>query len=140
MCVGDTRTRMIRAAFHPDCLSLTVKFPGSMMVWGCIVRRGPGMLHIVEGTINATAYQKVLQENLLPVIPLLHPEDEFPFQQDGTPCRTASTTLRWLEDHNIPTLTNWPPNSPDMNPIENVWRKMKRRFRKLRPRTKEALM
>ena len=141
--VGDARMRVIhtpREAFHPDCLARTVKFPGSdVMIWGCIGRRGPGKLHFVEGTINATAYQHILDTSLPPSIPILHPEGEYIFQQDGATCHTARTTRHWLDEHDIPTLPNWPPNSPDLNPIENVWRIMKQRLRKLRPRTNEAL-
>jgi len=45
------------------------------------------------------------------------------FQQDGTRAHTSKTTIAWLDEnikHYIP-LEDWPPNSPDLSPTENVW-------------------
>ena len=45
------------------------------------------------------------------------------FQQDGARCHTSAMTTRWL-DTNIPSYIkpkDWPPNSPDLSPIENLW-------------------
>ena len=45
------------------------------------------------------------------------------FQQDGARCHTSVKTIRWL-DENIPSYihaNDWPPNSPDLSPIENIW-------------------
>lgn len=43
--------------------------------------------------------------------------------QDNAPIHKSASTMDWLDDHDIPIL-DWPPRSPDMNPIENVWGKM----------------
>ena len=142
VAVRDTRMRVLRTkseAFHEDSFSHTVKFPASVMVWGCIGRRGPGKLHLVNGTINALAYQGILETNLLPSIPMLRGEGEVIFQQDGATCHTARTTRRWLEEHSVPVLQEWSPSSPDFNPIESVWHKMKKRLRQQRPRSLGAL-
>ncbi len=38
----------------------------SLMVWGCISAYGMGSLHVLEGTMNAERYIKVLEQHMLP--------------------------------------------------------------------------
>ena len=45
---------------------------------------------------------------------------EFVFMQDGAPCHTSAKVKNWLHSH-CNLLIFWPPNSPDLNPIEMVW-------------------
>ncbi|KAF5328881.1 hypothetical protein D9758_018394 [Tetrapyrgos nigripes] len=46
------------------------------------------------------------------------------FQHDGAPSHTAKTMKKWFSDHGIPLFPH-PPSSPDLNPIEHVWHKLK---------------
>ncbi len=48
------------------------------------------------------------------------------------------STSTWFKDHGIPVL-NWPANSPDLNPIENLWGIVKRKMRYARPNNAEEL-
>ena len=42
------------------------------------------------------------------------------FQQDNAPIHTAKFTKDWYVNNEVEVL-EWPPHSPDLNPIENVW-------------------
>ncbi len=50
----------------PACYQRSVQKPASLMVWGCISAYGMGSLHVLEGTMNAERYIKVLEQHMLP--------------------------------------------------------------------------
>ncbi len=60
------------------------------------------------------------------------------FQQDLAPAQTAKSTKSWLNDHGVGVL-DWPANSPDLNPIENLWDIVKRNMRNKRPKHADEL-
>ena len=46
------------------------------------------------------------------------------FQQDGAPAHTARKTVAFLEESAVPFIrpNEWPPNSPDLNPLDYcIW-------------------
>jgi transposase len=47
------------------------------------------------------------------------------FQQDNASSHKAKVCMQWFEDHGI-ELLEWPPSSPDLNPIGNLWAELKR--------------
>ncbi len=56
---------------------------------------------------------------MLPSADQLFKDADFIFQQDLAPAHTAKSIKSWLNDHGVGVL-DWPANSPDLNPIENL--------------------
>ncbi len=75
---------------------------------------------------------------MLPSADKLYGDADFIFQQDLAPAHTAKGTKSWFNDHGV-TVLNWPANSPDLNPIENLWSIVKRKMRDTRPNNADDL-
>uniref|UniRef100_A0A3P8UHJ6 Tc1-like transposase DDE domain-containing protein n=1 Tax=Cynoglossus semilaevis TaxID=244447 RepID=A0A3P8UHJ6_CYNSE len=123
---------------NPSCLRSSVKYPQSVMIWGAMSSAGVGKLCFLKSKVTATVYQNVLEDFMIPSAEDLYGDADFIFQQDLAPAHTARSTKTWFDAHAI-TVLDWPANSPDLNPIENLWGILKRKMRGTRPNNKEEL-
>ena len=128
-----------------DCIIQRVKHPIQVMVWSVMSIFGTGRLYIVEGNMRQQQYKCVLEQRLLPQLREWAQKKgftgtgDFIFMHDGAPCHKGREVTRFLEDHGIEVLP-WPGNSPDMNPIENLWAILKSEMKKKTITNKQQLI
>jgi hypothetical protein len=98
----------------------------SFMFWGSISKHGVGSLVSLEVTMNAAKYVEILKEDPLPEFKNCETVIPGPWRmmQDNAPCHTAKVVKAFLASHEI-EMIEWPPFSPDLNPIENIWQWIK---------------
>lgn len=84
-------------------------------------------------------FTEILEKTLLPFIRDVCPFGHR-FMQDNDPKHTSLYARRFIQEHNV----NWwptPAESPDANPIENLWHEMKEVIRReVKPKCKEELV
>ena len=94
------------------------KFSQGIMVAGGLCYNGVGKLIFVTGTMNSTSYGQTLE---------YYKEDlerlgkNFYFQQDNASCHVGKKSADYIKNNFTNYLEFWPPNSPDLSPIEELW-------------------
>lgn len=92
---------------------------GGIMVWGAISYYGQIKLQFKTTKLNAEHYKNIL-ERAFPECSNIFRPLRWIFQQDNAPIHNARVVKAWISDQNV-TLMDWPPYSPDLNIVENVW-------------------
>ncbi|MEY4861805.1 MAG: hypothetical protein RL059_1509 [Bacteroidota bacterium] len=129
-------------AERTDVRSRRVQQGGSgQMLWGCVSFHAYGPLVALEGTQNSRTYLELLQTVVLPEMTEGARRGlNLVFQQDNAKCHTAVAVTNFLESWGYEVL-DWPPQSPDLSPIEIFWNVLKMKMKALqpRPRTKATM-
>jgi transposase len=110
----------------------------SLMLWSCFVNNVKGPLVPMEGRATADTYIDLLVTYLVPFMNSLeeHGIMNTMFQQDNAPIHKARRTMAYLNQQTFQTM-EWPPSSPDMNPIEHLWAVLKKELHRRFPDTKD---
>jgi transposase len=108
----------------PESFALLRQKPHGWMFWGSFVGRRKGPCFFWEKEYGGITSEKYCRFILPLVQQFIHGYVDMHFQQDGAPAHRADATRLELATLQIPWI-KWPPNSPDLNPIENVWHWMK---------------
>jgi transposase len=85
-------------------------------LYGCISIGGIETFKIFKENLNSEKYKEILDETLKKIY-----NNNYLYQQDNSPIHKSKKLLNYFNNNNIKILENWPPNSPDLNPIENLW-------------------
>ena len=102
----------------------------TISVWGCFSMHGRTPPVGTIGSFTSATYRVIIDNHIIPFIYDIHGgTNEFILQEDNCGPHRAKNIATYLANEDVARM-EWPPQSPDLNPIENVWGLMKNRLRK----------
>ena len=107
-----------------------------IFAWGGFCIRGKTSLFCFRNIMNANFYVDILQSHKQEIDKLFR--NNWRFQQDNDPKHTSHVARAFLNE-NFPEVMDWPSNSPDLNPIENLWAIVKRNVEMRMPKNLSEL-
>ncbi len=119
--------------YHVKALKGQFKNDTKINVWGCFCAHGVGRLHLIEGIMDSKVYVKILDNALRPSVKALFGRKPYIFHQDNDSKHKSKFTMEYIEDVGLPYLV-WPPQSPDLCPLENLWSILDQRFEMRKPK------
>lgn len=122
--------RIKRGAWNETCFVQKEKFYTGIMIWGAIGPHFKSKLVVCTNKEDSEEYKRILLESeMISKCDALYGQYKWSFMQDGAPCHTARATMEWLKSK-VLIVPGWPPNSPDLNPIELIWAIIKKKLKK----------
>ena len=114
------------------------KHPLKVHVWAGISRRGPTDIVIFNGIMDAQFYTYEVLPTNIKSAGHLYPHGDAKMWADNDPKHTSKKAQEYMLEMGISGLKT-PAKSPDMNPIENVWKQLKDEVNTVGPTTQDEL-
>ncbi|GBM25974.1 Transposable element Tcb2 transposase [Araneus ventricosus] len=124
---------------NPKNLVETAKYGGGgVLVWGCMSASRLDNLVFIDGIMNHALYLNILRDNLKLSAQNLGIGNNFVFYE-GNDSKHTTLNVRFWCLYNCQQNLKTPSQSPDLNPIEHIWRELEVRVRKHDIKTKSEL-
>ena len=99
------------------------KFSRKITVSALIAWKGVNQPFFIGGNrikVNGASYLKQLRDDLIPAVEAMYPNKDFTFVEDSAPSHRANQVQNFLKQKlksRFVKNTDWPPKSPDYNPL-----------------------
>jgi transposase len=120
--------------------AFTVKHSAKVHVYGCFSEKGFGKIYCFTNNLNSDLLCSIYKNTLLPSARTFFGKDDdsWILQEDNDPKHTSGKAQNWRDDNDIKRIS-WPSQSPDLNPMENVWSVLKANVSNYKPRSAKHL-
>lgn len=119
----------------------TVKHPGKVHVYGCFSEKGFGNIYCFTNNLTGDLLCKIYETTLLPSAGIFFGKDDHSWilQEDNDPKHTCGKAQNWRTKNDVKRIS-WPSQSPDLNPMENVWAILKANISDYKPSSTKELI
>ena len=122
--------RLINTEWEPSHVMEKQKHPPKLHVWGAFSGlTGVEDIYTFEENLDSEGMLKILKSTLHTSSETLKKKGQWWFQQDNDPKHKSKLIQNYLKQQGIDCI-EWPPYSPDLNPIENIWAYLKKQVEK----------